>query len=77
MSRAKESVENVFVFCFLNPVALWRNHKQWLNRSDSSGLGLGSVAAHSSLLRKRKDGRRGRVPVDRGQLAERRPPGLG
>lgn len=34
-------------------IPLSRNHKQRLSRSDSGGVGLGSVAAHSSLLRKR------------------------
>lgn len=51
------------------------NQKQRLSRSDSSGLGLGSVAAHTSLLRKRKE--KGEEVGVWGQLAEGRPRGLG
>lgn len=59
-------------------IPLQSNQKQWLSRSDSSGLGLGSVAAHSSLLKKRQEkGEDGGVSVGRGQLAEGRPRGLG
>lgn len=40
-------------------IPLKSNQTHWLSRSDSSGLGLGSVAPHSSLLRERETERGG------------------